>query len=63
MTIEEIKTAILNLDKSEQHRLLMELLPELLPKVCTDDACLTIIRDFINEESSRSYQEEHMGGL
>lgn len=63
MNIEEIKTAILNLDQSEQQRLLMELLPEVLPKVCTDDACLTIIRDFINEASSKSYREEHMGGL
>ena len=63
MTIEEIKKAILNLDQNEQRRLLMEVLPEVLPKVCTDEACLTIIRDFNNEENSRSYQEQHMGGL
>ena len=63
MTIEEIKTAILNLDQKEQRRLLMEVLPEVLPKVCTDKACLTIIRDFNNEENSRSYQEQHMDGL
>lgn len=63
MTIEEIKKAILNLDQNEQRRLLMEVLPEVLPKVCTDEACLTIIRDFNNEENSRSYQDQHMGGI
>ena len=63
MTIEEIKTAILNLEQSDQQLLFKEVLPEVLPKVCTDDACLDIIRDFINKESSRSYREEHMGGV
>lgn len=63
MKTEEIKTAILKLEPSEQKKLLMEMLPEVLPKVCTDDACLNIIREFINEETSKSYHEQHMGGI
>jgi len=63
MTIKEIRTAILNLDPKEQRRLLMEVLPEILPKVCTDEACLSIIQDFNNEENARSYQDQHMGGF
>ncbi len=63
MNVKEIKTAILNLDPKEQRSLLMEVLPEILPKVCTDDACLSIIRDFNNEENVRSYQDQHMGGF
>lgn len=63
MTIEEIKTAILNLEPKEQRRLLMEVLPEILPKVCTDENCLSIIRDFNNEENVRSYQDQNMGGF
>jgi hypothetical protein len=53
----------INLEQSDQQLLFKEVLPEVLPKVCTDDACLGIIRAFINEESSRAYREEHMGGL
>ncbi len=63
MTFEEVKTAVFNLDKSEQKRLIMEVLPEILPQVCTDEACLSTIRKFINEETVREYKEQHMGGI
>lgn len=63
MTFEEIKAAIINLDQSEQKRLLMEVLPEIMPKVCTDDACISKIRNFVNEETIKSYRDQHMGGI
>ena len=63
MTFEELKTAIVHLDHKEQKRLIMEILPEILPKVCTDDACLAKIRYFVNEETIRNYREQHMGGI
>ena len=63
MKTEDIKLAIRNLEQSEQRRLMMEVLPEILPKACTDEACLTVVRDFINEETSRLYREQHMGGI
>ncbi len=63
MTFEEIKSAIKHLEQSDQKRLIMEVLPEILPKVCTDDACLNKIRYFVNEETIKSYREQHMGGI
>ncbi len=63
MKYEELKAAIVQLDQSEQKRLIMEVLPEILPKVCTDDACLAKIRYFVNEETIRQYREQHMGGI
>lgn len=63
MTFEELKAAVLNLDQNEQKRLIMEILPEILPHACTDDACLNVIRNFVNEESIRTYKEQHMGGI
>jgi len=63
MTLGEIKTAILMLDQSEQKRLLLEVLTEIMPKVCTDDACLDQIRNFVDEESIKSYREQHMSGI
>ena len=63
MGFEEVKAAVLNLDQSQQKRLLMEVLTEIMPKVCTDDACLNQIRNFVDEESVRTYRQQHMGGI
>ena len=63
MTYEEVKSAVLSLDHNEQKNLVMEVLTELLPKVCTDEACLSQIRDFVNEETIKTYREQHMDGI
>ena len=63
MQFEELKKALLNLDQGEQKLLIMEVLPEILPQVCTDETCLGIIRNFINEESTKAYRDQHMGGI
>lgn len=63
MTYDEIKAAVLNLEQSEQKRLIMEVLTEMLPRVCTDEACLSQIRNFVDEETIRTYREQHMGGI
>lgn len=63
MTFEQVKSAVLNLDQSEQKRLIIEVLTEILPQVCTDEECLSQIRNFVNEETIRTYREQHMGGI
>lgn len=63
MTFEEAKAAVLNLDQSDQKRLIVEVLTEIMPKVCTDAACLSKIRNFVNEETIRNYREQHMDGI
>jgi hypothetical protein len=63
MKIEEVKAAVLNLAPSEQKRLIVEVLTEIMPKVCTDDACLDKIRGFVDEETIKSYRSQHMDGI
>lgn len=63
MGYDELKAAVLNLDQSQQKQLVMEVLKELLPKVCNDEACLDQIRNFVDEESIRSYREQHMDSV
>ena len=63
MTFEELKIAVLNLDQNEQKRFLMEVLTEIMPRVCTDDACLDRIRNFVDEATIKTYREQHMAGI
>jgi len=63
MKIDEVKAAVLNLEPSEQKRLIVEVLTEIMPKVCTDDACLDKIRGFVDEETIKSYRAQHMDGI
>ncbi len=63
MKMEELKAAVLQLDPSEQKRLILEILTDIMPKVCTDEACLSKIRNFVDEEAIRKYREEHMDGI
>ena len=63
MTFEELRTAVFALDQNDQKRLLVDVLTEIMPKVCRDDACLSKIRNFVDEESVRSYREQHMDGI
>jgi hypothetical protein len=60
MKFEEIKAAIMNLDEGEHRRLVLELFPEIWPKIVGDDACLKLLRKLVDEESVKRYQQEHM---
>jgi hypothetical protein len=63
MTFEEIKAAVLKLSDEDQKRLIMEVMPTIMPKACTDDLCVRKIRDLVNEESVKSYRDQHMDGI
>ena len=63
MTFNELKTAVLNLDQSEQKRFVLEMLTEIMPKVCTDETCLNRIRNFVDEETIKTYRGQHMDGI
>jgi hypothetical protein len=63
MTFEQMKAAVLSLDQTEQKRFIIEVLTEIMPKVCTDEACLNQIRNFVNEETIKTYREQHMDGI
>ena len=63
MGFDEVRAAVLNLDQNEQKRLLMEVLTEIMPKVCTDDACLDQIRNFVDKETIKTYRQQHMDSI
>ena len=63
MTFEELKAAVLNLGQNDQKRLILEVMTEIMPKVCTDDACLNKIHNFVDEETVKSYRQQHMDGI
>jgi hypothetical protein len=63
MTFEELKTTVLNLDQSEQKRLILEVLAEIMPNVCKDEACLNKIRNFVDEATIKTYRDQHMDGI
>ncbi len=60
MTCEDLKAAILKLDKAEQRQLVLAVLPEIWPNLAGDDACVKLIRQLLDAESVKEYQEEHM---
>jgi hypothetical protein len=60
MQFEAIKAAIMNLDEGEQRKVVLELLPEIWPKIVGDEACIKLLRKLVDEESVKRYQQEHM---
>lgn len=63
MTFEELKTTALNLGQSEQKRFILEVLAEIMPNVCKDEACLNKIRNFVDEATVKTYRDQHMDGI
>ncbi len=60
MDFEGLKAALLNLDEVEQRRLVLEILPLIWSKIAADDSCLSLLRNLLDEESVRIYQQEHL---
>ncbi|MFA4904533.1 MAG: hypothetical protein WC600_17500 [Desulfobaccales bacterium] len=60
MTCEDLKAAIMHLDKAEQRRLMLAVLPEIWPNLAEDDACIKLIRQLVDEASVKEYQQEHL---
>jgi hypothetical protein len=63
MTYEEIKSAVMNLSLKDQQRLIMEVVPEIWPKACADDACVSTVRELVDEAAVKRYREQHMDGI
>ncbi|MGA8573177.1 MAG: hypothetical protein ACLP7A_04065 [Desulfobaccales bacterium] len=63
MTFAEIKEAVRALDDEGKKRVVMELLPEIWPKIVGDAVCLDFIRKMVDEEAVRIYKAEHMDAI
>ena len=60
MKFDEIKAAVMNLAEGEQRRVVLELLPAIWPQIAGDDACIKLLRELVDAESVKKYQEEHL---
>lgn len=63
MTFAEVKSAVLNLSEADQKRLIIEVIPEIWPKACVDDACVGKVRELVDEATVKRYKEQHMGNI
>ena len=63
MTYEEVRSAVMNLSLKDQQRLIMEVVPEIWPKACADNACVLRVRELVDEAAVKRYREEHMDGV
>jgi hypothetical protein len=63
MTFDEIKSAVLKLNKKEQSRVVTELLPAIWANLVQDESCLQSLRNLVDEASVKKYKEEHMGHI
>jgi hypothetical protein len=63
MTFDQIKTAVLKLNKKQQRRLVQEVLPEIWANLVSDESSIQLLRKLVDEESVRKYKEEHLGHI
>jgi hypothetical protein len=50
----------MHLDKAEQRRLMLAVLPEIWPNLAGDESCVKLIRQLVDEDSVKEYKQEHM---
>jgi hypothetical protein len=63
MTYEEIKSAVMNLSVKDQQRFIVEVMPTIWPKACTDESCVARVRELVDEAAVQRYREEHMDSI
>jgi hypothetical protein len=60
MNCTDLKAAIMELAKDEQRQLVRAVLPEIWPNLAGDDSFIELIRQLVDEESVKRYQQENM---
>lgn len=63
MSFDEIKDTILNLDTVDQKRLMMEVVPQVWGRACDDPSCALKLRELVDRDIMRPYDEMFMGGI
>lgn len=63
MTFEEVKSAVLSLNATDQKRVITEIVPLIWPKACVDDSCLARMRDIVDDETVKEYRAQHKGEI
>jgi hypothetical protein len=63
MSYEQVKEEIQNWDEGTQKRLIMEVVPEIWRKACTDESCAHEIKGLVDNDIVRPYHQMHMFGI
>ncbi|QTA79002.1 Uncharacterized protein dnl_12490 [Desulfonema limicola] len=63
MTFEDVKTAVMNLSKEDQKKLIIEVVPEIWGEACTDEECLIKMRQLVDKDTIKEYRKQHMNGI
>ncbi len=60
MTFDEIRTAIVDLSAADQKKIILEIVPQLWPKACVDEACVRRMKTLLDDAVIDKYRAEHM---
>ncbi len=63
MSFEEIKDSIINMDIDDQKRLITEVVPQVWGKACDDRSCALKLKELVDKDIVRPYDEMFMGGI
>jgi hypothetical protein len=63
MAFDDVKAAIMKLSDKDKKRVVLEVLPEIWPKIVGDEACLGLLRKMVDQEAVKKYKEEHMDSI
>lgn len=62
MNFEEIRSAIMHLNRRDQKRLIVEVVPAMWPKVCQDNSAVACLRELVDEATIKECRERHRNG-
>jgi hypothetical protein len=63
MDFEDIRDAIMDMDAKDQKRLITEVIPLLWERACDDPSCAVKLKQLVDREIMRPYDEMYMGGI
>ncbi len=63
MGFEEIKAEIMNMDANDRRRLIVEVVPQIWESACEDPACALKLKQLVDTDIVRPYDEMFMGGI
>ena len=63
MSFEQIRDAVMSLDESDRKRFIVDVVPEIWHGACRDDTCAMTVKDLVDADIARPYEEMHMFGI
>ncbi len=63
MSFEEIRNTVMTLDISDQKRLITEVVPQVWGRACDDPSCALKLKELVDRDIARPYDETFMGGI